>query len=643
MKRVLSMLLALVMVMSLAGVMGVSALAAEDELTIVLTGGTGSAVGGEGLGFATAAAIKDTYDSNAVLLVDAGGFDAAAGAIMTAAGYDLVVPDEVMGDWAVTSIAMNSDTLKPGALIEKNGVKVGFVAVEPMGDMDAATYYETIQGAVTGARDTGAEFVIALGRVDDANAVIENVSGIDAILTYGGTAVKALPGEITEEAEQTEETAEETDGEAEEDTEMTEETAAEGEEELTQDGETEETAAQALYVSVGSEFGSIGIVSIKGNMLYAETVNEETVGALELEESSAIQALEEAFQPAQAQEGTAEEMTEETEAAEEAEITEETEAAEETESAEEQPVEDGEAAEDATADAEPVKEDAVEEPADTETSPEENAEETAEAAADTETAEEEAANTDGEAEAAAEPAAVEPTPVVDDASAADAQESINTDAQPEETPAEEGADTAESDDSENSENAASEEPAAPADTEQPEDNANENSNAPTEFIRGLADLEIDFENPVKEVQIKDGSDYKEFEARYYTLSNEDKTVALSASVLNDWPDGNYWFRFLFADGTEEKIVVVRISGDKPVPDAAEETPAKEEAPAAAEETAKAEATPAPAKDSTAKKASTPATGDTSPIGLYAAVLGVMVVALAIVIVLVVRKKKTQDK
>lgn len=628
MKRLLSVLLALVMVMSLAGVMGVSALAAEDELTIVLTGGTDTAVGGEGLGFATAAAIKDTYDSNAVLLVDAGGFDAAAGAIMTAAGYDLVVPDEVMGDWAVTSIAMNSDALKPGALIEKNGVKVGFVAVEPMGGMDAATYYDTIQGAVTGARDTGAEFVIALGRVDDANAIIENVSGIDAILTYGATAIKALPGEITEEAEQTEEPAEETeetDGETEDAAEVTEE----GEEELTQDGETEEPAAQALYVSVGSDFGSIGIVSIKGNMLYAETVNEETVGALELEESSAIQALEAAFQPAHAQEETVEETTEESEIAEEPEAAEETEDAEETEAAEEQPAEDG-----ATADAEPVKEDAVEEPTDTETSDEE----TAEDAADAETAEEEQTNTDGEAEAADEPAAVEPTPVADGASATDAQETENTDALPEES-----AKPAESDASEAGENDASEEPAAPAETEQPADNADNDSNAPTEFIRGLADLEIDFENPVKEVEIKDGSDYKEFESRYYTLSNGDKTVALSASVLNDWPDGNYWFRFLFADGTEAEIVVVRISGDKPVPDSEEQSPAKETTPAAEKETSKADPTPAPAKDSSAKKASTPATGDTSPIGVYAAILGVMVVALAIVIVLVVRKKKTQDK
>lgn len=623
MKRFLSVLLALVMVMSLAGVMGVSALAAEDELTIVLTGGTGTAVGGEGLGFATAAAIRDTYDSNAVLLVDAGGFDTAAGAIMTAAGYDLVVPDEVMGDWAVTSIAMNSDALKPGALIEKNGVKVGFVAVEPMGAMDAATYYDTIQGAVTGARDTGAEFVIALGRVDDANAVIENVSGIDAILTFGATAIKALPGEITEEDELTEEPAEET-GETEEAAEVTEE----GEEEFTQDGETEEPAAQALYVSVGSEFGSIGIVSIKGNMLYAEIVNEETVDALELEESGAIHALEEAFQPAQAQEEIPEEAAVDIVPAEE------TEAAEENESAEEQPAEDGEADDAATADAEPVKEDAVEEPTDTETSDEEIAEDTA----DTETAEEEEANTDGEAEAADEPAAVEPTPVADGASSTDAQETEDTDALPEES-----AQPAEADDSESGENAASEEPAAPADTEQPAENADNNSNAPTEFIRGLADLEIDFENPVKEVEIKDGSDYKEFESRYYTLSNGDKTVALSASVLNDWPDGNYWFRFLFADGTEEQIVVVRISGDKPVPDSNDESPAKETTPAAAEQTAKAEATPAPAKDSTAKKTSTPATGDTSPIGVYAAVLGVMVVALVIVIVLAVRKKKTQDK
>ncbi len=577
MKRILTLILSLIMVFSLFSVMSVSALADEGELTIVLTGGTGTAIGGEGIGFATAAAIKATYDSDAVLMVDAGGFDAGAAAIMTAAGYDLVVPDTVMADWAITSISMSNPDLKAGAMFEKNGVKVAFVGVAPMGDMDSAAYYEAIQGAVTAARDTGAEFVIALGLVSDANALIKNVPGISAILTYGETAVEALSVAVEESAEDEEET---------EESEETEEAAG--------------AAAQALLVSVGSDFESIGIVTIKGNMLYAETVNDETVDALDISESEIILALESAFQSAQT--GETEEPVEETE--EPVEETEEpVEETEEPVEETEEPVEETE---------EPVEE--TEEPVEETEEPveetEEPVEETEEPVEETEKPVEETEDTVAEGAADTE------------GSSAGAASDTDADADSDGTADETGTDNASA------------------------SNANGNTNGEekpstdlVEYIRGLEDLELTFEHPIDSVKVNGSV----FEDRYYTLSDDRMTIAIDADVLNAWGNGtetgNYQFTFSFTDGTEDEVITVNISGTAPTPSETEEP----DPTATPEPTKEPSATPAPEKNANSKGNNTPATGDTSPIGLYAAILGVMVVALAVVIVLVVRKNKTRQK
>ena len=147
------------------------------------------------------------------------------------------------------------------------------------------------------------------------------------------------------------------------------------------------------------------------------------------------------------------------------------------------------------------------------------------------------------------------------------------------------------------------------------------------WTKGTEDLVFELEHPVSGITVG-GQD---FGAEYYTLSNDNKTVAVKASVLNGWTNNaentNYTFVFTFSDGAESKIAKVKISGEAPAEVTA--TPAPTDTPAPT-------ATPEPTQ---APRSSTPPTGDTSPIALYAIILGVMVVALVVVIVLVVRKKK----
>ena len=254
MKKILSVILTLTMLVGLVGVLGVTALADGDGVTIVVTGGTGGAVGGEGLGFSAAAALKGSYDDNAVMLVDAGGFNVGAAAIMTAAGYDLIVPEEALNDWDINSISMGVSGLSAGVMFEKNGVKVAFVGVVPMADLDDDTYYANIQAAVTAALDKGAEHVVALGLVEDASTLLDVVSGIDIVLTYG------------DEADVTEITAED-----------------------------DETQVLATVLTVGAGFDTIGLLTVNDEGVKAENLDAEAYEALGLEESDVIQALESAF------------------------------------------------------------------------------------------------------------------------------------------------------------------------------------------------------------------------------------------------------------------------------------------------------------------------------------------------------------
>jgi hypothetical protein len=181
MKKAFSLLLALIMVMSLFGVMGVSALADEENegVTVLVTGGL-SQTGDDGLSYAALAAWKNTYEDNAVLLVDAGGFDASAVEVMNAAGYDLAVPDQTLegADFACVSVGLEG--LSAGACLTKNNTSVAVIGLSPMGETEAEEYYAAIQKNVEAA--IGADFIIAVGQTEDGEALVENVPGLNAVV-----------------------------------------------------------------------------------------------------------------------------------------------------------------------------------------------------------------------------------------------------------------------------------------------------------------------------------------------------------------------------------------------------------------------------------------------------------------------------
>ena len=596
MNRTIRVILALALVFCLVGTLGVTALAeGENELTLIVTGGTGSALGGDGPNFAAAAALRDTYvkseTDSPVLLVDAGGFLPGAAAVMTAAKYDLIVPEEPLTDWDITSISMGVSGLSAGVVFDKNGLQIAFVGVVPMGVQNADEYYGNIQAAVTAARDRGVSYVIILGLVDDAAALIERVAGIDAILTYGPEAsVKTLPETVEEEpAEETE-------------TEEVEENSEEAESE-------KEEPAGTMILTVGEKFGTLGVVTIKADGITAENLDAEKLAEKELTLSDAILTLETAVSAAIPEEESVEETEiEETET--EATETEETEEnGEEAESENEEPAADTEteapAADGAEENAEAAETETVEE---TETEAEEpaaDAEQTSEPE-NTEAAENTESTESAEAETNAAP--VEPTPVVDPASETDA-------------PAEQTAET-------------ESEPAANA--AEPEtvvwDGEPEQTDSPTDYEKSYDDLQLVFEHPVESVKVGD----REFEAKYYDKSEDGKTIKIHADVLNGWTNATYSFVFHFSDGAEDKEVRVEISGTAPAAATPTPTPTPTATPTP---TPAPTATPVPAKSA----GNSPSTGDTSPILLYVILLAVLVVALVVVIVLVVRKNKRNAK
>ena len=683
MKRAFSMILALVMVLSLCSVMGVSALAEGEQtkgaLTIVVTGGTGDAIGGDGLGFASAAALRDSYDDDAVLLVDAGGFAVNAAAIMTAAGYDLVVPDEALTDWDIASISMGVSGLSAGVMFEKNGVRVAFVGVVPMSvpagepaaesaeeaaaaEPDAETYFANIQAAVTAARDKGAAYVIALGLVEDAAALTENVTGIDAVVTYGKAAVENVeepaaesveeePAAETEEpaAETEEEPAEETEEEPVEETEEEPAVETEGESaaENALDGAAEEAEAPgALVLTVGEGFASIGVLSITEDGVSAENLDAEQFEALELEQSDVILAMEAAFQSEGADEESGEEADEtesgeeagEAEPGEEAEQTEQTADTEETtgdapaaendteeaDAAQEQPAEEEKSAEEPAAAEEPAEQPVEEQPA------EEPAEEKP---AEEQPAEEQSAEEPAAAEEPVSEPIEEDKPVEEQAAEQAAEQPAA-----EEVPAETEVDPVEPTPVVDTEEAAAD--AAAEETAKPEsEEAAQPTRTVKDFSKGPDDLKLDFDDPIASVSVPDGTGgLKEFLSDYYTLSGDSKSIAIRASVLNDWPEATYSFTFHFSNGAADKEIFVKVSGTYSAPPTA--TP---EATATAAPTATPEATatpaPTPTPTPTPKANGTPATGDNSPIVTYAVILVVLLAALAVVVVLVVRKNK----
>ena len=593
MKKVLCMILSLIMVLSLIGVMSVVSLAdAEDGLTVIVTGGTGDAIGGEGLNFTAAAALKASYDENEVLLVDAGGFAGSAPAIMTAAGYDLIVPENALTDWDITSISMGVSGLSAGVMFEKNGVKAAFVGVVPRGGQEEEEYYANIQAAVTASRDKGAAYVVALGLVDDAEALIDNVSGISVILTYGD---ESSVGKITEDglvvAVDRDASATDADEEAADEEDADEEDAAEEAADEAQENES----VRAVVLTVGKRFGSIGKLTLKTDGVAAENLKAEQYTQMELEESEIIRALEAACktsavedptedgEPADDEEPAGDEETDDDEET----AGDEEPAGDEETAGEEEPAGDEQSAEDEqpAGDEQP---DETEQPAETESTPEPT-----------------------------EEPIVEPTPVAgqeEDASETDAEE-------PTATP----------------------EPTVEPTPEVVHYDTDEDKDSPTDYTRGSVDLKLDFDHPVSAVFVSDNGSLKTFEPQYYTLSGDSKSVSIHADVLNAWGDGNYPFAIRFADGTEDKNIIVSISGSYTAPTATPEptataAPADTAAPGSTP-AATAASSAAPQNSNSGSGKSTPLTGDDSPILLYAIILVVLIAALAVVIILVARKKK----
>ena len=94
------------------------------------------------------------------------------------------------------------------------------------------------------------------------------------------------------------------------------------------------------------------------------------------------------------------------------------------------------------------------------------------------------------------------------------------------------------------------------------DNADNNaagSDGVMQWTKGYEDLVIRLAHPVSAISVN-GTD---LDAKYYSLSEDGKTVSVSAGVLNGWGNGTFKFTFSFSDGTEPQVVTVRISGEKP--------------------------------------------------------------------------------
>ena len=298
MKRFISVFLSLILMLSLCFAFGSSALAEEDDarLTIVVTGGVGSAIGGEGLSYASAAALRDRYEEGKVMLVDAGGFDIAAAPVISAAGYDLVVPDEIIAEWDVTSVSTGIEDLNPGVFIKSDELNIAFIGVSKSDELSGEELASTIQENIDLARES-ADYIVIIGDLN-AEEVAKAVTGADLILTYGSKASPALPEEESEEGEDAEEP--ETDGEAE----------------------------GPVIGIVEKGFGTIGLAIFDENGISFKNVDKEAYDELELTESEEITALEDAFAPT-------EDGGEETEQPESGEETEQPEEGEEPESGEE--------------------------------------------------------------------------------------------------------------------------------------------------------------------------------------------------------------------------------------------------------------------------------------------------------------------
>ncbi len=504
MKKLLSILLALVMVLSLFGVMGFAAFADETEeevleetaeetpvLNILFTANVGQSFADEeeGLSYAAAAALKEYYaQQGEALLVDAGGFEPSALNILAAAGYDLAVTGETLEqeeDSALVVLPFVTEGKVSGVMLNKGGLKLAFIGVnipaqeetveteEPAEETEEETdpnapVYASIQDAVNQARDA-ADYVILVGLCSDGEALGKAVEGADAILL----------GDV-------------------------------------EGAKVEKEESSVLLAGAAGGFGSIGLLTVNGEGLAAEELNAEDVDALALELNEDILAME--------SEWTLPVEEEEPEIPQE-EILPEVPAMPIPTPAVTPGVEQPEIEEDPAPEQPDTEEDTTPEnetiPEDEPVVEEENAEED-ENASDGETAEPEATpevTPEPTPEPTAEPTATpEPTP----------EPTAEPTATPEPTP----------------------EP-----TEKPQDTT-------INWSKGTSDLEILFPQQVTEMKaggntLTEGNDF--------SLKNGGKTVVIHASMMNGWPNGTYVFTAVFGDGTVQNQRV-SVSGEYVAPE-----------------------------------------------------------------------------
>ena len=241
MKKLLTLLLALAMLVSLAVAEEAAAPALQKNLVILYTSDVHCGIS-QGWGYAGLYAIKESLSAdNYVLLVDDG--DAIQGEpigtmtkgealidIMNTVGYDIAIPGNHEFDYGMErfleltkkasfpyiSVNFNKEgelVFRPYVIKEFDGVKIAFVGVTTpttprtstpryfkdengnyiygfMQDENGEAVYAAVQKAVDDARAEGAQYVILMGHLGDEEEstpwkysdVLGNTTGIDAML-----------------------------------------------------------------------------------------------------------------------------------------------------------------------------------------------------------------------------------------------------------------------------------------------------------------------------------------------------------------------------------------------------------------------------------------------------------------------------
>ena len=243
MKRILGLVLAMVMLLSLSGMAFAEGEAALQQDVVVLFTSDAHCGIDQGFGYAGLAAIRQSLEEagNHVVLVDNG--DSIQGEpigtmttgealieLMNTVGYDIAIPGNHEFDYGMDRFLeltekanfpyISANFNKEGELVfapyvikEFDGVKIAFVGVTTpktitsstpkyfqdeegnfiygfMQDETGEKLYTAVQSAVDAARGEGAAYVVALGHLGNEEAcapwtyadVIANTTGIDALL-----------------------------------------------------------------------------------------------------------------------------------------------------------------------------------------------------------------------------------------------------------------------------------------------------------------------------------------------------------------------------------------------------------------------------------------------------------------------------